>query len=139
MNVFGERELIMSFKAQWQRDKLRKKAEKGFRGYPVATIAYYGPNNTRATKVAMGIVASEGAEPDPMEKWLLESGDARNDDSILESIIGFLRAHAVKSVVAVDRIIGCPHEEGIDYPEGGKCPECPFWANRDRFTGEVLQ
>jgi hypothetical protein len=27
-------------------------------------------------------------------------------------------------------------EEGIDYPEGSKCPECPFWADRDRFTGE---
>jgi hypothetical protein len=125
----------MSFKAQWHRDKHRKKAEKGFRGYPIATIAYYGPNNTRATKVAVGIVAFEGAEPDPMEKWFLESGDVRNDDSILESINGFLRAHTVKSVVAVDRIIGCPHEEGIDYPEGSNCPECPFWANRDRFTG----
>lgn len=129
----------MSFKSQWQRDKLRKKAERGFRGYPVATIAYYGPDNIRATKIAVGIVASEGAEPDPMEKWFSKSGDVRNDDSILESINGFLRAHAVKSVVAVDRIIGCPHEEGIDYPDGGKCPECPFWANRDRFTGKVLQ
>jgi hypothetical protein len=34
-----------------------------------------------------------------------------------------------------DRIIGCPHEEGIDY-EGAACPACPFWAGRDRWTGE---
>lgn len=129
----------MSFKAQWQRDKFRKKAERGFRGYPVATIAYYGPDNTRASKVVVSIVPSEGAELDPMRKWFSATGDVRYDNSILESIIGFLRAHAVKSVVAADRIIGCPHEEGIDYPEGENCPACPFWANRDRFSGELLQ
>jgi hypothetical protein len=31
-----------------------------------------------------------------------------------------------------------PHEEGIDYPEGKTCPQCPFWASRDRWTGESL-
>jgi hypothetical protein len=35
-----------------------------------------------------------------------------------------------------DRIIGCPHEEGIDYPEGEECPLCPFWKGRDRWSGE---
>ncbi len=43
-----------------------------------------------------------------------------------------------KSVVMTDRIIGCPHEEGIDY-EGPTCPDCPFWAGRDRWTGKRLQ
>ena len=43
-----------------------------------------------------------------------------------------------KSVVMTDRIIGCPHEEGIDY-EGATCPHCSFWAGRDRWTGERLQ
>ena len=37
-----------------------------------------------------------------------------------------------------DRIIGCPHEEGIDY-EGSVCPRCEFWANRDSAgIGEVI-
>ena len=44
--------------------------------------------------------------------------------------------HRVKQVIAVERIIGCPHEEGLDYPEGMKCPLCPFWSNRNRFTHE---
>jgi len=38
----------------------------------------------------------------------------------------------------VDRIIGCPHEEGIDYPLGRTCPRCPFWAGIDRFTHEPI-
>ena len=26
----------------------------------------------------------------------------------------------------------------VDYPEGGVCPQCPFWAHRDRWTGDVI-
>ena len=44
----------------------------------------------------------------------------------------------MRSVVLGDRIMGCPHEEGVDY-EGDTCPECPFWAGRDRFSGELIQ
>ena len=33
-----------------------------------------------------------------------------------------------------DRIIGCPHEEGIDYADGTVCPMCPYWQDRDRWT-----
>jgi len=52
--------------------------------------------------------------------------------------LAFLAEHGVLSVAMVDRIIGCPHQEGIDY-EGPICPQCPFWANRDRWTGEVTK
>jgi hypothetical protein len=47
-------------------------------------------------------------------------------------------ALGAKTVVMADRIIGCPHEEGVDYPDGEKCPSCPFWATRDRWSGAVL-
>jgi len=118
---------------------LRKKAKRGFRGYPVATIAYYGPDDKRASKVAVGIIEEEGGEVTGMERWFAEDGDVRMDDSILHAILDFIKGRGVKSVVMADRIIGCPHEEGKDYPEGEKCPQCPFWATRDRWTGEVIQ
>jgi hypothetical protein len=41
----------MTFRAQWYRDKFVKTRRKGFCGYPVATVAFYGPDDTRATKV----------------------------------------------------------------------------------------
>jgi len=44
----------------------------------------------------------------------------------------------VRSVLITNRIIGCPHEEGIDYPEGDVCPKCPYWAHRDRWTGTTI-
>lgn len=129
----------MSFKAQWNRDKFAKKAKKGFRGYPVATIAFYGPDDKRATKVSVGIVPDEGAKVDALERWFSQTTDVRNDAQVIEAILRFVELHGAKSVVSVDRIIGCPHEEGIDYPEGGECPSCKFWAGRDRWSGEVLE
>lgn len=61
-----------------------------------------------------------------------------NSLTILAEARAALEEHAVKSVAMADRIIGCPHEEGTDYPEGQTCPRCPFWASRDRWTGERL-
>jgi len=113
---------------------LGKKAKKGFRGYPVATVALYGPDNKRASKIALGIVLREGAEP-LMERFFSDE-DIRYDAEVQEQILKSIQNHGAKSVVLTDGIIGCPHEEGIDYPEGQSCPTCPFWAGRDRFTHE---
>lgn len=114
---------------------LAKKSKRGFRGFPVGTIAFDGPDDNRASKVAVGVVTSAGAEPDYLERWTTETSDARTDALIAGEIADFLRRHGVRSVALVDRIIGCPHEEGIDYPEGEVCPRCAFWADRDRWAG----
>ena len=118
--------------------ELAKRAKRGFRGYPVATIAFYGPSAERVSKVAVGIVEQEGKEPEILETWHSEERDIREDDEIGHEIVQFILAHNALSVVMVDRIIGCPHEEGIDYPEGEVCPECPYWRGRDRFSGETI-
>ena len=117
--------------------RLVKRDKKGFRGYPVGTIACYGPDDRRATKLVVSIVEHDGAKPSEMRKWYAEDGDVRDTLEIMEETVGFLEQHGARSVVMPDRIIGCPHEEGIDY-EGQTCPQCPFWANRDRWTGEVI-
>ena len=118
------------------RKRLTKKAKKGYRGYPVATIACYGPDNRRATKLVAAIVEHDGAEASAMEKWYERRGDVRNTPEIMEAVAHFLDRHGARSVTMPDRIIGCPHEEGIDY-QGPVCPDCPFWADRDRWTGET--
>ena len=106
-------------------------------GYPLATLAYYGPDNTRASKAVVGIVASEQASDVAMlQKWWSDASDIRTDPSIIEQILSFLDEQHVQRVAMVDRIIGCPHEEGTDYPEGESCPQCPYWAEHDRWTGE---
>jgi hypothetical protein len=131
-----ERCCHVHYKAIWP---LEKRSRRGFKGYPVATVAFYGPDNRRATKVAVGIVRSEGAEADPLERWFSDDMDVRSDVGIARQITAFIDAHAAKSVAVPDRIIGCPHEEGVDYPEGADCPQCPFWEHRDRWSGELLE
>ena len=121
------------------RSPLEKQARRGFRGYPVATLAFYGPNDQRASKVAVGIVPAENAEPEVLESWFAKEADVRRDSAIGEEILAFIHQHGAKSVVMSDRIIGCPHEEGTDYPDGQVCPDCPFWAHRDRWSGEIVQ
>jgi hypothetical protein len=118
---------------------LRRKAKHGFHGYPVATIAFYGPTASLATKVVVSIVQEEGRDPDPLERWLSENTDVRNDAAVGEKILAFLKDHDARSVIVADDLIGWPHEEGIDYPEGKSCPRCPYWSGRDRFTRERIQ
>jgi hypothetical protein len=38
--------------------QLSKRAERGFRGYPLATVALYGPDDRTATRLTVGIVAA---------------------------------------------------------------------------------
>lgn len=128
----------MKLKRRWE-SPLRKKARRGFRGYPIATVAFYGPDDKRASKVVVGIVAAEGAGAAPLKRWFSEDRDVRRDVAIGREIVAFIQEHDARSVGMVDRIIGCPHEEGTDYPEGQVCPQCPFWAHRDRWSGEIIQ
>ena len=120
------------------RKSLQKQLKRGFRGYPAATVAYYGPDDQRASKVAVGIARSEGEKVAELRRWSSAEADVRFDTVINREIVAFIHAQGARTVAGVDRIIGCPHEEGIDYPQGGACPACPFWANRDRWTGETL-
>ena len=113
---------------------LKRKAKRGMRGYPLATIAYYGPNDRFASKVAVGIIKREGGDVAALERWYSDDVDARRDADIIQAIHKFMDSHGVKSVLVTEGIIGCPHEEGIDYPLGESCPECPFWENRDRWA-----
>ena len=102
-------------------------------------MAYYGPTDQFASKVVVGITLDEKAkEVSVTRKWFATGVDGRRDLTIAQQIVEFLAQHHVERVALVDRIIGCPHEEGIDYPDGAACPQCPFWANRDRWTGKLI-
>ena len=109
---------------------------KTFRGYPLATIAYYGPDDSRASKVAVGILDAKDNIIE-MRRWTSETADVRKDEGISQQIVEFLDRHQVQSVAMTDGLLGCPHEEGVDYPEGESCPKCPYWEGRDRFAGKI--
>jgi hypothetical protein len=107
------------------------------KGAPIATIAFYGPNDQRASKVAVAVLTENADKVLALRRWVSGKIDVRNNEKVQNEIKAFLKEHGVRRVVVTDRIIGCPHEEGLDYPKGEKCPFCPFWTNRNRWTGEI--
>ena len=102
--------------------------------FPLGTVMMYGPTARRATQYVAAVIAAPDAEPVALQRWFVSKGDIRNDTETADEITAFLQAHKVRETVLADRITGCPHEEGVDYPLGRECPECPFWAETDRWT-----
>ena len=49
--------------------RLAKIAKRGFRGYPVGTLACYRPDDRRASKLVAAIIEAEGGQATEMQKW----------------------------------------------------------------------
>ena len=114
--------------------RLAKRSRRGFRGFPAATVAFYGPDDTRATRVVVTIVPAKDEEPTHQTSFVAGEGDLREDPWVGEKVMAFVEKHEAASVLVPEEILGCPHEEGTDFPEGGTCPRCPFWSERDRWA-----
>lgn len=120
-----------------QKDSVRQIEDKicnGFRGYPMGTLAFYGPNHDIASKLVVGIMREPDGDIVFMEKWFVKDEDIRCSGTVMNEVLEFLEPHKILSVVAYPSIIGCPHEEGIDYPDGKSCSRCSYWVNRNRWV-----
>jgi hypothetical protein len=62
------------------RKRLTKRAKRGFRGWPLATVALYGPDDTTATKLTVGIVPGEDTEATDLRRWLSKDQTDIRDD-----------------------------------------------------------
>jgi hypothetical protein len=121
-------------KQRKRRPGFSRRALPGRRGeakYPLATIAYYGPDDRVPTKIAVGVFEEEGAEP-IMQRW--QGAGVAANPQVAAEISAFLQAHGVQQVAMTEGIIGCPHEEGIDFPAGQECPYCPFWKGKQGIS-----
>jgi hypothetical protein len=43
---------------------------------------------------------------------------------------GVLHGAGAGSVAVGEGDMGCPHDQGEDFPDGEDCPFCPFWAGK---------
>jgi hypothetical protein len=102
--------------------KAMKRAE-----LPMGTVAHYGPNDKTTTKIAAGVFLTLNGEP-IIQRWV--ATDVLTNPKIQSEILEFFRKYGVKSVATTSGNMGCPHEEGPDFPEGTDCPFCPFWAGK---------
>jgi hypothetical protein len=95
--------------------------------YPLATVMPYGPNDKAVTKLVLGVHLAPEAEPET-KSW--GGTDIVADPKVAREMYQFMRSRGVKTVITATVVMGCPHEEGEDFPDGGDCPFCPFWKGK---------
>ena len=95
--------------------------------YPIGTVALYGPNDQITTKIAAGVFKAPDSKA-ISRRWV--ATDVTTNPKIQREIMAFFTEYGVKSVAMSEGNMGCPHEEGEDFPGGEDCPFCPFWAGK---------
>ena len=82
-------------------------------GFPIATVAYYGPDDQFASKVAVGIILFEN-NPDPidMKKWFTADLDVRKAPSILSEILAYLETFG-SAISAASGQLECRRRAGF--------------------------
>jgi hypothetical protein len=95
--------------------------------YPIGTVALYGPDDKTTTKIAAGVIPHDGAEA-IIKRWI--ATDVTTNSKVQQEMQEFFTHHGVKSVAMSEGNMGCPHEEGLDFPHGEDCPFCPFWKGK---------
>ena len=77
--------------------------------------------------LTLGVILHDGAEA-IIERWV--GTNIKDSPKVKRQVQAFFDRHKVNSVVMTDENMGCPHEEGLDFPVGHDCPFCPFWAGK---------
>jgi hypothetical protein len=111
---------------------LAKSARRGFRGYPIATVALYGPTADLATKIAVSIIPNERKSPHLLERWFFKDIDVRHDPVVGEQIQAFLRQHQARSVVVP---AGVPRGGGDGLAGGNR----PGAGRRSRMSSRLRE
>jgi hypothetical protein len=95
--------------------------------YPIGTVAMYGPDDKTTTKIAAGVIVRDGANA-IIKRWV--ATNVTTNPKVRQEMKDFFLQHGVNSVAVSEGNMGCPHEEGLDFPRGEDCPFCPFWKGK---------
>jgi len=95
--------------------------------YPIRTVALYGPDDKTTTKIAAAVFKHDGARS-ILKRWV--GTDVTTNPKVQQEMKEFFNQHGVQSVAMSEGNMGCPHEEGPDFPHGEDCPFCPFWKGK---------
>ena len=96
--------------------------------YPFGVMAYYGPDDQTVEKIIAIVLPDQESDP----KLKIWQGPKIAEDTQTAAEIGkFFQEHKVSEVTMTEGIVGCPHDEGVDFPIGESCPYCPFWSEQE--------
>ncbi|WP_111494256.1 hypothetical protein [Marinobacter bohaiensis] len=76
--------------------RIAKQVKKGFHGYPLISLEYFGETPDRASEVVISFIAEENAEP---QKQTFVSGkDVREDEAILSALVKIIERADAQTV-----------------------------------------
>lgn len=87
--------------------RIAKQVRKGFNGYPLISLEYFGKTPESATEVVISFTQEENAEPQK-QKFVSES-DAREDETIQSTLVKIIEradARTVKEIEGVSSLSG---------------------------------
>ena len=93
--------------------------------FPIGVLVYFGPDDEKITKVIAVVISNQTSTP-ILKTWV--TPDFKTDSKVVKDIAQYFLVNEISEVLMTDGVVGCPHDEGIDYPMGETCPHCPFWA-----------
>ena len=83
--------------------RINKRVKRGFHGYPLISIQYFGASTELATKVEVGFIDQENAEP-MLEIFSCET-DIRKDETVQTTIIKIIDRVDAKTVTLQEEVI----------------------------------
>ena len=82
--------------------RINKRVKRGFHGYPMISIQYFGPTEVLATKVEVAFMEQENAEP--MLETFNSETDIRQDETVQTTIIKIIDRVDAKTVTLEDKV-----------------------------------
>ena len=82
--------------------RIAKQAKKGFHGYPLVSLEYFGKTPDSASEVVISYTEEEGAEP--QKQTFASGGDAREDETIQSTLLKIIERADAKTVTEMDGI-----------------------------------
>lgn len=82
--------------------RIAKQVKKGFHGYPLVSLEYFGKTPDSASEVVISFTEEEGAEP--QKQTFVSGGDAREDEAIQSTLLKIIERADAKTVTEVSGI-----------------------------------
>lgn len=82
--------------------RIAKQVKKGFHGYPLVSLEYFGKTPGSATEVVISFIEEEGA--DPQKQTVVSGADAREDETIQSTLLKIIERVGAKTVTEIDGI-----------------------------------
>ncbi len=82
--------------------RIAKQVRKGFNGYPLISLEYFGRTPESATEVVISFTEEENAEPQK-QKFVSES-DAREDETIQSMLVKIIERADARTVKEIEGV-----------------------------------